>query len=297
MAVTEFGAVLYTRGEGCAELAAVVHPEPVRVGGDLAKACVEARADLLVTRRPPGGFDLVSVAVPVHFEPGRVRRVVATVAGGPHSVLAAGMAELIGSRLGVGIVFASAYFDAASRPEAEAALERLAGSLPEAERMLIAADDVSGFVGQLPDQALLVMGEPGGSLLSRLFFGPGAKLRAAAAGGTVRVRSAPSRVFHVMGEPVFVGPLHPAGDTLRLYDQPLLAVVENGILVGMVRRTALEQAGAWAPVGDLMETPRAVLIDQSLEDAMAIGAEFDRGPLPVTDSAGRLVGTIHLPAA
>lgn len=285
----EFRSVLYTRGGGCEELASLVSEEASRVVGDLGDACVSSRADLLVTRRPPGDFDLVSVAVPVGFSPSEVAQVVAAVSGGPHSGLAASLADVVARGLGVGLAIASAFFQDENKAEAEKAVDRFAEKIRGAERLIIAADDPSAFVSQLPSRSLLVLGTPGGSFLSRTFFGPGARLRAAAPAGAVMVRHAPPRVFHVMMEPVFVGPLHHAGDTLRLHDARVLAVVENGLLVGTVRRTTLMSALPHTPVGDLMEAPVSVQIDEPVQKV----DPSTNGPVAVTDAGGRLVGTLR----
>jgi hypothetical protein len=94
--------VVWTRGNGCSELAELLSDvTPDRISGDLVEQCISQRADLLVSRRLPGSFDLVNVAVPLDFEPENVTGVVSAVAGGPHSFLAAETASRIGRRLGV----------------------------------------------------------------------------------------------------------------------------------------------------------------------------------------------------
>ncbi|HUO45460.1 MAG TPA: hypothetical protein VM470_01370 [Acidimicrobiia bacterium] len=295
MAYPDFSSVLFTRGGGCEELAGLLSDTAQRVSGDLAEFCVEQRADLLITKRPPGGFGLVSVAIPVDFVPDQIGRVVAAVSGGPHSGLVARLAGVLSGRLGVPAAVASAFFSDEDKSEAEAAVDRFADHLTDADRMIVAAEDPSGFVSQLPERSLVVMGEPGGSFLARIFFGAGARLRAAVPAGAVVVRHAEARVFHVMDEPVFVGPLHHAGDTLRLHHHPLMAVVENGMLVGMVRRNALEQANSEAPVGELMESARYVSISDAAAEAIAVGESIRPGPIPVIDQSGRLVGALHIP--
>ena len=104
------------------------------------------------------------------------------------------------------------------------------------------------------------------------------------------VRYAAPRVFHVMDEPVFVSPLHHAGDTLRLHNAPVLAVVENGSLVGTVRRRSLLAAEPSTPVGELMEPPSSVQIDQVVPEA----GSLDDDPVAVTDEKGRMLGTLRL---
>lgn len=295
MAYPGFNSVLYTRGGGCEELATLLSPTATRVKGDLGDACIEHRADLLVTRKPPGGFGLVSVATPIDFMPEKVGRVVAAVSGGPHSGLAARLANGIAESLEVTAAVASAFFDDENKAEAEAVVERFAGEMHEADRFIIGADDPSGFVSQLPEDSLIVMGEPGGSFLSRIFFGAGARLRAAVPAGAIVVRHSPARVFHVMEEPVFVGPLHEAGDTLRLHHHAVMAVAENGLLIGTIKRSTLEGAGGQVPVGELMDPPLSVGITDLLEEVFS--SPSDLQPMPVTDGDGKLLGSVHLPSS
>jgi hypothetical protein len=284
--------VLYTRGQGCAELAELLSSRATRVAGDLTEACLESRADLLVTRKPPGGFNLVSVAVPIDFQPTEIKAVVAAVAGGPHSELNAVLAEAIGRRLGVETIAATAYFAEAAKPDAHQTLDRIVSGLPEMTRMVIGANDPTEFIGKLPERSLLILGEPGGTFLSRLFFGPGARLKAKAPAGAVMVRYSPPRVFQQMSEPVFFGPLHHAGDSLRLHSSALTAVVDNGVLVGVVRRSVLEDADPELSVSELMEPAISIPWDLAIDD-LDIDLAGGPGPIPVVDQGGRLIGALN----
>ena len=283
--------VVYTRGQGCAELAELLSSSPKRVAGDLARECLESRADLLVTRKPPGGFDLVSVVVPIDFQPTEIKAVVAAVAGGPHSELNVAVAEALGRRLGVETFAATAYFAEAAEAEAHETLGRVAASLPKISRLVIGANDPTEFIAKLPERSLLILGEPGGTFLSRLFFGPGARLRAKAPAGAVMVRYAPPRVFQHMSEPAFFGPLHHAGDSLRLHSSALTAVVDNGVLVGVVRRSTLEAADPDVTLAELMEPPLSIPWDLTIDE---IDSDLMQGvgPTPVVDHAGRLIGAL-----
>jgi CBS domain-containing protein len=156
-------------------------------------------------------------------------------------------------------------------------------------RLVVGADDPTEFIEKLPERSLLILGEPGGTFLSRLFFGPGARLRAKAPVGAVMVRYSPPRVFQKMAEPIFFGPLHHAGDSLLLQDSALAAVVDNGVLVGVVRRANLLRADPDTTVAELMEPPISVQWDRlTSEVAAEIGVEI--GPVPVIDPSGRLIG-------
>lgn len=281
--------VLWTRGKGCAELASALSVrEPVRVQGDLEEECLRHRADLLVSRRLPHS-DLTSVAVPVDFEPEAVGSVVAAVAGGPNSPLAARVARRLGEAMGLDASMVCAHRDEEGRDEAVSLIERLYRDVPGIEYRLIEADGPSTLVSQIPDDALLVLGAPGGNWFQRTIFGRGARLRQAAPAGAVIVRQAPPRVFQRMGEPVFVGPLREAVDILRVHDEPVLAVVDQAKLVGIIRREVLEIADPGVPVSELMEEPVSIPAEAVVSDVEEFARSFE-GAVPVVDGNGQLVG-------
>lgn len=291
---TEVPRVVYTRGQGCAELAELLGSEPQRVVGNLDNACLEARADLLVTRRPPGGFSLVSVASPVNLDLEGVSTVVAAIAGGPHSPFNVLFSRLVAERLRVELIIANAFASSEQQRDADELLERLGESAPAAKRISIQTGDPSEFIRSFPSDSLLVLGEPGGSLLSRILFGPGARIRARAEGGSVIVRAAPTRVFQAMEEPLFVSPLHLAGDVLLLHQESRVAVVENAHLIGLVEFEAIRKAPGDTSVANLMTAPVAVGADMSLVEAATTiaAAGFEpMGPWPVTDRDQTLIGT------
>jgi hypothetical protein len=289
--------VVWTRGNGCSELAALLSEgEPDRITGDLVEQCINHRADLLVSRRFPGSFDLVSVAVPLDFVPENVNRVVSAVAGGPHSFLAADTASRIGRSLGVESEMLSAIRPGDDPREAEDLVEHIGLSVPEMGARVVEVDGISGLVESLDEGTLVVFGAPGGSWLQRSMFGPGARLRSRAPAGAIMVRSAPDRVFRWMGEPVFVSPLRLADDTLRLHPESLLAVADEGLLIGLVRRESLVGAGDTA-VGALMEEAMSAKVDETIAEAMVLEPTFGRDPIPVTDHDEHLVGGLSLPVA
>ena len=93
-------------------------------------------------------------------------------------------------------------------------------------------------------------------------------------------------------EGFFFGPLHHAGDSLRLHDCALTAVVDNGVLVGVVRRSILELADPDVTLSELMEAPISIPWDLSIDQLdgdLADGV----GPIPVIDHAGRLIGALN----
>lgn len=289
--------VVWTRGRGCHELAEALAGEQAdRIQGDVAEGCISERADVLVSKKLPSSFDLVNVAVPIGFEPNRVSRVVATVAGGPHSMFAAETAARLAANLGVDAEMVSA---ARTEDEIEGAseiLEQVGVGLPSLGRRVVVVDGISQMVEDLDERALLVLGAPGGSWLSRSRTGPGARLRRTAQAGAVVVRSAPDRVFRFMGEPVYVAPLRHADDTLRVHPENTLAVADGGLLVGLVRREGLLRAGA-QPVASVMEEAQSVKVDETIVQAWDLEPTFGRDPIPVTDHEEHLVGGLSLPVA
>ncbi len=289
--------VVWTRGKGCAELAEILGGgEAGRIKGNLQEACIAHRADLLVSRKMPGNFDLINVAVPIDLQPEKVTSVVAAVGGGPHSLVAADTAATIGRALDVPFEMVSASRPEDDPGEAGDVLKQLRAELPEMRSRVVEVDDVSEIVEELDDGALLVLGAPGGSWLQRAMFGPGAQLRRTAQAGAVVVRSAPDRVFRFMGEPVYVAPLRHADDTLRIHKENTLAVADEGLLVGLVRREKLTRAGD-SPVGSVMEEAISVKVDETLAQAEELSPTFGSDPIPVTDHEEHLVGGLSLPVS
>jgi hypothetical protein len=177
---------------------------------------------------------------------------------------------------------------------AEELLEHIAMSVPETKGRVVEVDGISELVETLEEGTLVVFGAPGGSWLQRSMLGPGARLRSRAPAGAIMVRSAPDRVFRWMGEPVFVSPMRLADDTLRLHGEKVLAVADQGLLIGLVRRESLEGAGG-AAVGSLMEEAMSAKVDETIAEAMTLEPTFGRDPIPVTDHDEHLVGALSLP--
>jgi hypothetical protein len=285
--------VVWTRGEGCKELASLLSSlEPVRSTGDLAEHVISNRAQLVVSRRLSSSFDLASQAVPVGFDPGKAGRVVAAVSGGPHSPFAARIASMLGRALDVDVTLACVHRDDDDQSTALRLIERMYDEVPGIEYRLIEADDAGGLIDHLPEDALLVLGAPGGSWLQRTFFGQGVKLQHQAPAGAVVVKHSPLRVFHRMGDPVFVGPLREAVDILRIHNEKVLAVVDRAQLVGIIRRDALEVADPGILVSQIMEEPRSVGLTDLMETCAELGPVFAPDPIPVVDEDGRLVGGV-----
>lgn len=293
-----FQRVLWTRGKGCQELADLISgATATRVTDDPAQACVDHRADLLVSRRLPTSFDLVDMAAPIDVDPAEVRAVVAAVGGGPHSRLAASLGRHLGGILGVPVSMVSAYPPGGDAAAAVRVVEEIFPLVPDIEYRTMETADMGELVGELDPGSLLVFGAPGGSWLQRTLSGPGARLRSHAPAGAVVVRSAPRRVFQEMGEPVFVAPMLQARDMLRMRPEATLAVADGGRLVGLVRRDRLSSLAPDTPVSSAMEDPISIGLIEPVEAARPLLPIFGADPIPVVDGEDHLVGGLIVPAA
>ncbi|MPZ51262.1 MAG: hypothetical protein GEU79_00755 [Acidimicrobiia bacterium] len=286
--------VVYSRGAGCAELAEILAgDQALKASGDLAEDCRNHRADLHVARKLTG-FDLVSTAVPTNFEPDSVESVVATVAGGPHSVLAAEIAAILGERLAVPAKIISIHRTGDDLEAAKNAIAVTSEAVPQLETSVVEIDKIRRIGEVLEGESLLVFGAPGGSFLTRQIFGAGARLRSGSPGGKVLVRRAPPRVFQHMDSPVFVGALREASDALALHPEDVLAVADDSRLVGVVRRSDLASAPPGTTVESVMGEPIAASVDDAIDDLFENGSWVGENPLPVIDDQGNLVGSLVL---
>ncbi len=288
--------VVWTRGSGTGAVAAMLtDQEPTRVEGDLRSACIDARADALVTKKL-SSFDLVNVAAPYKVDPERVRAVAAAVGSGPNSLLAASIAHRIARNLAIPGSLITAPPPGTSEASARALLDDLARDAPGLSRTVAIDGGAASIVERVGDETLLILGEPGGSWLHRQFFGPGRKIIHSAPAGALVVRAAPTRCFRYATEPVYVGAAMRAGDAVRVTELRVIPVVDDGRLIGITRRSALIEADPDLPVGSLMHPPLALAEDDALDAAWGLAAAYEGAPIPVVDGDGALVGTID-PAA
>ena len=265
--------------------------DPVRVEGDLREACVDARADILVTKKLTS-FDLVSAVAPYKVDATGIEGVAAAVGSGPTSMLAASVAHRIANHLGVPGRLVTAPAPGATEASARALLDDLARDAPGLARSVQPEGGAPSIIEALDEATLLVVGEPGGSWLHRQFFGPGRKLIHAAPTGALVVRAAPARCFRYAEEPFYVGAEMRSGDAVKVTPTRVVAVVEEGELVGIARRSALAEADPDRAVGDVMEPPVALEQDDTLDAAWALAAFFESAPIPVVDPDGSHVGTV-----
>jgi hypothetical protein len=284
----------WSRGEGCAEVAAVLADgEPIRVEGDLRRSCVESRISLLVARKF-SSFELVPVVVPNAVDIASIGSVSAAVGEGPHSPFAVDVASRVGRKLGIPVEVATVFRDDEDRERADLRLFHLAAPYPDIARRSVLGTSAVDLVDALEPSALIVVGAPGGSWFYRQIYGPGHKLAVAAPAGALLVRSSPRRAFHEARDvnDAIVGVHLSARDALQIVGHSVAAVADGGNLVGIVRTSALEAADPGTVIGDLMEAPVAVEAEEPLSSVDELRDFLDGGPVPVVDGGGRLVGLV-----
>ena len=253
---------------------------------------MDAKVDLLVTRKL-SSFDLTSVAVPHSFDPDAVSSVVAAVGGGDHSPLAAEVATSVARSLGIPATLATVY-----RPQeqavAEQRLDHMAESLPGVKTEAIEANSVRALLDDVDKHTLLVVGAPGGSWLNRQLFGPGHRLISRSEGGTITVRFAERRVYHeaIDANGIAVGADIAASTLSSLIRYSVVPVADHGLLVGILRRSQIEEAEPGTVARDIMEDPVSLLPDEPLAAALDLADHMEGCPIPITDGEGRLVGLL-----
>lgn len=286
------GHVLWTRGTQCKTLAeALADGGALQAGSDLATACVAARASLLVAKHLTS-FDGCNVAVPHGFQPETTRAVVAAVGGGPHSLLAALVADRLGERFSIPARAVYGYRESGGARLAGDVLAGVTSRLPDLDVGTIQAPDPATMVETLPAGTLLVVGAPGGSWFQRQFFGPGARIRGKAPNGTIVVRSTPTRVYQVMDLPTAFGPHMRAGDAALLSGGDHVIVAEEGRLLGVVPKSRLDGARNDLELRDIMETPLFLDATEEVASAMDLIDHYNGEPVPVVDSEAQLVGSV-----
>lgn len=284
---------IWTRGKGCAELAETLSSaDAIRATGDLMTACVEVRAELLVTKRiPPASF--IASATPIDFAPEGAERIVALVGGGPNSTLAAIVAAWLGDTLELPAELVSGYRVPDEEDSAQEVIDRIGPLVPKLGTRPVEAWTAKQLLEEIEDDALLVFGAGGGSWIRRMFLGPGARLAAGAPGGAVVVRDVAPAAFQLMEDPVYVSPLLSAADALRVSDDVMIPVVAFGRLAGVVWRSVLETADGDHQVEALMGAARSLPPHAGREEVVAFYHETGMSPIPVCDGDDRLLGVIR----
>jgi len=292
--ISSLGRVAWSRGEGCLPLAThLSDAPPVQVTGDLRHTCVSQRIDMLVSRQL-SSFDLVPMIVPHDVDLERVEAVTAAVGDGPHSHLAAVVSSRLGAALGVPAEVATVFRTPDEMPAAFARLARLADWDPGLGRRAVSEPTAVRLIDSLTPGTLLVVGAPGGSWLQRQLYGTGHRLLVTAPRGAVVVRSAPRRCYQGATDPteVALGCHLTVGDALRLIRYPVVPVADDGLLVGVVRVTALAEVDPALPIAAVMEPPVAIADIEPTTAAADLREFFGDSPVPVVDAAGYLIGTL-----
>ena len=76
---------------------------------------------------------------------------------------------------------------------------------------------------------------------------------------------------------------------------PVIAVAEGGVLIGVVRTDELEDLDGDLEMRDVMHPPVSVGATEPIEAIEEVREYFGGGPIPVIDDAGTIVGMV--PAA
>ena len=163
---------------------------------------------------------------------------------------------------------------------------------PDTSWRIVSSDVPVGVLALTEPRSLVVIGAPRGTWIHRLVFSPAAKLRSRAPAGTVMVRSAPRRVFHYAQQPVFwVGPQLQLNDAAEVMRDAVAPVVDLGVLVGIIRRSATATPGA-RTVQDVMEDVPLITITDPIAALDKVADFFEGAPIPIVDAAGRFVASV-----
>ena len=291
-AASEHWSVVWTRGDGCRELATLLSDGTAHFAGrDPREASIAARADLIVQRRLTS-FDLVNVAVPYRFHPQAIGSVVA-IGGGVHGELTARVARKIAEATRTEVTLVCVSRDSRDELSAQRTLDATGRLVPGLTPVLMKADSATTLLGALPADAVLVVGAPGGSWVQRQLFGPGRQLRHVAPGGVVVVRSTVPRCFQQARPGMVVSPWLEVADARRMVTEAVVPVVDKGVLIGILRRNALGPVPEDMRVGAVAEEPVFVSVDDPLEAAADLNSFLEGAPVPVVDTSGRYHGSLR----
>ncbi len=149
----------------------------------------------------------------------------------------------------------------------------------------------------LDPATLLMVGAPGGAWFQRQIYGPGYRLAVRAPAGVLVVRKAEPRCFHIAADAAgaVAGPHMSASAAREVMRDPVIAVAESGVLLGVVRAGALDDLHGDLMLRDVMHPPVSVGATEPIETIAEVRKYFGGGPIPVIDDAGTIVGVV--PAA
>lgn len=286
--------VAWTRGDGCAEVANLLAGgTATRIDGDLRAMCIRERIDTVVSRKL-SSFDLVPVIVPQSVDVSSVERITAAVGGGPHSPFAVAVAARLGITMGIPITAASVYRESEALESTLQHLEALVAPFPSVDTHAFRGDSAVHLIENLDDATLLVVGAPGGSWFQRQIFGPGHRLSVRAPAGVLVVRTAESRCYQLVepGSGSVAGPHLSVSAARDIIHDPVVAVAEDGVLIGVVRSDELHELDGDLQMRDVMHPPVAVGAVEPVDAIKEVREYFAGGSIPVIDEAGKIVGMI-----
>jgi CBS domain-containing protein len=285
-------AVVWAGGSQARDLAeALSDGRAQRSGPNLAASCVESGAALLVLSKR-SSFDLSSTATAHGFDRDKTRSIVAAVGGGPHSMLAASIADWLSLRLGVSASAVYGYSDPSDRSKAEEVLRVTLARLPGMDACTIEAPSPAAMVRMLPAGTLLVVGAPEGSWFQQRFFGPGARIRAMASSGNIVVRHSPTRIYQVMQDPIAYGPHMRVSDALKISDGLDVVVAEHGKLIGTVQAQSMMSVRSDLELHQVMDDGQVLAPDDTVDEAVMLTTTRRGILVPVIDAEEHLVGCV-----
>lgn len=282
--------VAWARGEGCGDIAQLLDDKAERVTGERKEHLVKRRANLLVSKKISAGFNLVDSASPLNIELEKVGGVTAVFGSTANALLAGKITDSLAKSLGVPGRMVCVYRADEDQADRLTTVERVYRHVPDLAYRVAQTTNVSELLAETNETDLLVIGSQSSSWLQRQMHRQESRLAAKAPMGSVVVRSAPARVFQAMSEPKYVSPYLGAGEAQRLYPDRMIAVVANGRLIGVVRRSSLVMAGDGVPVESCMEDVISVAVTDTMSEAEEICRTLDGMAVPVTDEKGHVVG-------
>jgi hypothetical protein len=168
-------------------------------------------------------------------------------------------------------------------------VQELDDQFPDLRIEAVGAASPEAMVQALPAGTLLVVGAPGGSWFQRQFFGPGARIKHKASGGTIVVKAAPVRVYQAMEPPIAFGPHMRVADAQAVGVGDIVVASES-VLLGVVSAAALGAADPDAELGELAHETAFLAPEETIGHARDLIDDTDSMTIPVLDGSGNLVG-------
>jgi CBS domain-containing protein len=106
----------------------------------------------------------------------------------------------------------------------------------------------------------------------------------------VIVRHSPLKAFQTMLPPVALGPHLRAADAVAVMEHPVIPVVDDGVVLGVVRDATLARLGGDEEIGTIVEDAPLVGVLEAAEAVDEVAEFYDGSPIPLVDARGKLVG-------